>query len=59
MNIVKKLLASVGLGIMKAFGRRKVRVSPFEREQREFEADVRKQLLKLKEKGLSLPVMTL
>lgn len=52
---------ALGLGsILRALGLgKKARVSPFERERRMYEADVRKELLKLKEKGLSIPVFTL
>jgi len=55
-----KLLA-VGLGnILRAVGLgKKVRVAPFERERRTFEEEVRRELLKLKEKGIDLPVFTL
>jgi len=52
----------LGLGtyILRALGLgKKVRVSPFERERQTFEMEVRKELLKLKEKGLSIPVFTL
>lgn len=58
-EIVNKL--ALGLGsIFRALGLgKKARVSPFERERRTYEADVRKEFLKLKEKGLSIPVFTL
>lgn len=54
-------LLGLGLGtILRALGfHKKARMSPFERERRSYEADVRKELLKLKEKGLSIPVFTL
>ncbi len=54
-------LPSLGLGnILRALGwGKKARMSPFERERRSYEQDVRKELLKLKEKGLSIPVFTL
>ena len=57
---VMKLLG-LGLGtILRALGfHKKARMSPFERERRSYEADVRKELIKLKEKGLSIPVFTL
>ncbi len=55
-----KLLDILGLGVEKILGRsKKARVSPFEAERRAFEKDVRRQLVKLKEKGISLPIMTL
>lgn len=55
-----QLLAS-GLGnVLRALGLgKKARVSPFDRERRSYEQDVRRELLKLKEKGLSIPVFTL
>jgi hypothetical protein len=34
-------------------------VSPFERERRTYTEEVRREFLKLKEKGLSIPVFTL
>jgi len=34
-------------------------MSPFERERRSYSEEVRRELLKLKEKGLSIPVFTL
>lgn len=54
------LLAS-GLGfILRALGMgKKARISPFERERKIYRDDVRRELLKLKEKGLSIPVFTL
>ena len=52
---------ALGLGsILKALGLgKKGRISPFDRERRKYEVDVRNELLKLKEKGLSIPVFTL
>lgn len=38
---------------------KKVRKSPLAEERERFESDVKDQLLKLKEKGLSIPVFTL
>ncbi len=54
-------LLDLGLGtILRSLGfNKKARMSPFEKERRSYEADVRKELLKLKEKGLSIPVFTL
>lgn len=54
-------LLAQGLGhILRALGwHKKARISPLERERRTFEADVRRELLKLKEKGINLPVFTL
>ena len=54
-------LLDLGLGtILRGLGfNKKARMSPFEKERRSYEADVRKELLKLKEKGLSIPVFTL
>lgn len=50
-----------GLGLIaRALGMgKKARISPFERERRIYSEDVRRELLKLKEKGLSIPVFTL
>ncbi len=52
---------ATGLGsVLRALGLgKKARVSPFEKERRTFELEVRRELLKLKEKGLSIPVFTL
>jgi len=54
-------LPQLGLGhILKALGwGKKARISPFEKERHVFEKDVRREFLKLKEKGLSIPVFTL
>ena len=54
-------LLALGLEyILKALGvGRKARMSPFEKERRLYNEEVRKELVKLKEKGLSLPVFTL
>ena len=51
----------MGLGnLLKALGLgKKTRVSPFERERLSYSEEVRRELLKLKEKGLSIPVFTL
>jgi hypothetical protein len=51
---IKQLLAQLGLG-----KREKTRVSPLTEERVRFEKDVREQFVKLKEKGLSIPVFTL
>lgn len=50
-----------GLGLIaRALGMgKKARISPFERERKIYREDVRRELLKLKEKGLSIPVFTL
>jgi len=50
---VKSLLQRLGLGIKQA------RKSPVARDRERFEADVREQFQKLKDKGLSIPVFTL
>lgn len=54
-------LPAFGLGhILRALGwQKKGRVSPVEKDRRTFEKDVRQELLKLKEKGIHLPVFTL
>lgn len=53
--------AKVGIKgyITSLFGRRKKRVSPVTQERERFEREVKDQFLKLKEKGLSIPVFTL
>jgi len=58
-EIVK--LPQLGLGyVLKALGwGKKARMSPFEKERRQYEESVRREFLKLKEKGLSIPVFTL
>jgi len=54
------LLAKLGLGLRALLGRgRKVQPSPIAEERERFTQEVREQLLKLKEKGLSIPVFTL
>jgi len=50
---VKSLLQRLGLG------RQVQRESPVARERKQFEADVKDQFKKLKDKGLSIPVFTL
>ncbi len=50
---VKSLLQRLGLGA------RVQRESPVARERKQFEADVKDQFKKLKDKGLSIPVFTL
>ena len=54
-------LLATGLGnVLRALGLgKKARVSPFERERRTYNEEVRRELLKLKAKGLSIPVFTL
>ncbi|MBU1327064.1 hypothetical protein KKB64_04120 [Patescibacteria group bacterium] len=55
-----KLLATMGLGLRRLLGKgQKGRLSPLEKERMSFERDVREQFLKLKEKGINLPVFTL
>ncbi|MBI5449378.1 hypothetical protein HY948_03625 [Candidatus Gottesmanbacteria bacterium] len=59
MNI-KLLLAGLGFsGLGWKMGGKMKRISPLVEERRRFEADVRDQFRKLKEKGLSIPVFTL
>ena len=60
LTIHMKLLG-LGLGaILRALGfHKKARMSLFERERKSYEADARKEFLKLKERGLSIPVFTL
>jgi len=47
------------MGLGAVFGQAKTRKSPLREERERFESDVKDQLLKLKEKGLSIPVFTL
>ncbi|KKU20500.1 MAG: hypothetical protein UX31_C0038G0003 [Candidatus Nomurabacteria bacterium GW2011_GWA1_46_11] len=54
---VKSLLQALGLG--KLARDKSSRVSPIVRERERFEAEVREQFKKLKEKGISIPVFTL
>lgn len=54
---VKVLLQRLGLGSLT--GARRERTSPVARERERFEADVRVQFQKLKDKGISIPVFTL
>lgn len=62
MALTYTVTLPLGLGqyILRALGLgKKARLSPFEKERKTFETDVRQELLKLKEKGLSIPVFTL
>jgi len=55
-----KSLASGGLGWLRViFSGKKRRVSPLVEERERFEQEVKEQFLKLKEKGLSIPIFTL
>lgn len=54
---VKALLQRLGLGSL--FGVRTERKSPVARDRERFEAEVKEQFQKLKDKGLSIPVFTL
>ncbi len=56
MNM-KLLLMRLGLG--GRFGVKTERKSPMTRERERFEAEVKEQFQKLKDKGLSIPVFTL
>jgi len=55
------LLKKLGLGLRVLLGKRreKTRPSPATQERERFIIEAREQLLKLKEKGLSIPVFTL
>ncbi len=60
MNIcmnAKSFLQRLGLG--RRVGAKAERESPVARERKRFEADVKEQFQKLKDKGLSIPVFTL
>ena len=55
--MIKRILATLGLGFpRRSRGERK---SPVVTERERFEAEAKDQFLKLKEKGLSIPVFTL
>lgn len=60
---VAKLRETLGLGwawLGRVVGiEKKASLSPLDRDRRHFEAEVRQQFLKLKEKGLSIPIFTL
>jgi hypothetical protein len=56
MNM-KHLLTRLGLG--NRFGIKTERKSPMTRERERFEAEVKEQFQKLKDKGLNIPVFTL
>ena len=53
---VKTLLQRLGLG---SAGVKTERKNPVARERERFEADVKEQFQKLKDKGISIPVFTL
>ncbi len=55
--MIKLLLTKLGLGAV--LGQKKIRKSPLAEDRERFERDVKDQFLKLKEKGLSIPVFTL
>jgi len=46
-------------GLLSRLSGRKTRISPQAQERMRFRAEVKEQLVKLKEKGLSIPVFTL
>lgn len=55
-----KPLRNLGLGVLSALGIvKKGRISPFEKDRKAFEEEVKAQLLSLKKKGINLPVFTL
>lgn len=56
--IGKTFLQALGLGWMGQKNKESC-VSPMVRERQRFEAEVREQFKKLKEKGISIPVFTL
>ena len=53
----RTILRRLGLGMF--VGREAERKSPVARDRERFEADVKEQFQKLKEKGISIPVFTL
>lgn len=56
---IKQLLAQLGLGQSSPLRGKRQRTSPLTEERMRFEKEVREQFVKLKEKGLSIPVFTL
>lgn len=57
---IKSWLGSLGKSFLLSFlGEQEERISPLVRERQKFEAEVKDQFLKLKEKGISIPVFTL
>jgi len=52
-NMFKSFMKRLGLGM------KQMRKSPVAKDRERFEADVREQFQKLKDKGLSIPVFTL
>jgi hypothetical protein len=56
----RSLFQAIGQGLASLLGRgKKERQSPLEAERIRFEKEVHEQFVKLKEKGLSIPVFTL
>jgi hypothetical protein len=54
------LIQAIGQGLATLLGKREVkRQSPLTAERQRFESEVHEQFVKLKEKGLSIPVFTL
>lgn len=58
MNVTT-VLARLGLGKLRFTRSKKLRKSPAEAEQELYAREVKKQLITLKEKGLSIPIFTL
>ena len=57
---IKLPLLIWGLGVARFFGfGQRGRISPLVKERENFEREVKDQFLKLKEKGLSIPIFTL
>ena len=55
----KRNLISFAVGYLNRLTGRKTRISPGIIEQEQFSDDAREQFIKLKQKGLSIPVFTL
>jgi len=59
-DVLGKMFNRMGLGLASILGKgSKQRESPVTRERERFEKDVKEQFLKLKEKGISIPIFTL
>lgn len=58
--VSEKSKLALGLGWLRFLGiGKKSRMSPLTAERERFEREVREQFLKLKEKGISIPIFTL
>ncbi len=66
-RVLLNILPPMGLGtvskllrkVLEILWGKKERISPLTRERQDFEKEAKNQFLKLKEKGLSIPIFTL